>query len=370
MGTATLPHVVDVAIDEGPLHGPRTGIGNAVASIVDGLASERPDVSLLPYVTSTRAHVQSPTRRLPVPAALAHRWWARASRPQVDRWLGRPDVVHGTNYVVPPTRCPCVVSVYDCWFLDRPELASGEVARAGAVLRRAIGDGAHVVTSSAATTDRVRELLGTGEVTTVHLGPPPPLATARLSPRLDGLSATRYVLAMGTTERRKNLPTLVRAFERLAREVHNVQLVMAGGNGDDEDTLQRAISRLPAGSRDRIVRLGRVTEDERSWLLDNAAVLAYPSLDEGFGFPVLEAQRAGVPVVTTPVGSIPEVAGSAALYGSPDDVDALAANIHLALTNTSQVARLVERGRANLERFDWTATVNAYVDLYERLADR
>lgn len=366
--------MVEVAIDEGPLHGPRTGIGNAVAEVLDALALTSRRVQLRPYVTSTRAEVEPPTRRLPIPAFVAHRWWARSSRPRVDRWLGRPDLVHGTNYVVPPTHCPRLVSVYDCWFLAHPELAAGDVARAGAVLRRSIADGAHVVTSSDATTSQVRDLLDTDRVTTVHLGPPSPVphhdrATTPTPTRLAPLEARRFALALGTTERRKNLPVLVRSFGRLAAELDDVRLVIAGGPGDDEVAITTAVEALPASARERVHRLGRVDDGERRWLLGRAAALAYPSLDEGFGFPVLEAQQVGVPVVTTPVGSIPEVAGAAALYGAPDDVDALAANLHLVITNPDRAATLIERGRANVDRFSWERTADAYVDLYGRLVE-
>ena len=92
-----------VAIDAGPLHGPRTGIGNAVAWTIDALRDDA-DLELRPYVTSMRARIRSTQRRMPIPAAVALRLWARRS-PPVDRLLGHPAVVHGTNYVVPPARC-------------------------------------------------------------------------------------------------------------------------------------------------------------------------------------------------------------------------------------------------------------------------
>ena len=131
---------VRVAVDTGPLHGRRTGIGNAVAWTLDALA-HRADLELFPYVLSTRAKITAPERRLPMPAALAHRFWMHRS-PSLDRLLGRPDIVHGTNYVVPPTRCPQLVSVYDCWFLEHPDDVSDDVARSARLLRRAVGRGA------------------------------------------------------------------------------------------------------------------------------------------------------------------------------------------------------------------------------------
>ncbi|MCB0956433.1 MAG: hypothetical protein KDB12_09795, partial [Ilumatobacter sp.] len=201
---------IRVAFDTGPLHGARTGIGHAVAELQAALA-DRPDVDLQPYLLSFRATPQPPAVRLPMPAALAHRLWPRLPWPRMDRHLGDVQVVHGTNYVVPPTRHPAVVSVYDCWFLRHPELASSAVRRAGEVLKAAVRRGAHVHASSHATAAAVAELLPGVPVTTVHLGPlplPDPLPRSPLAE----LAEHRFVLAVGTVERRKNLPTLVRAF--------------------------------------------------------------------------------------------------------------------------------------------------------------
>jgi glycosyltransferase involved in cell wall biosynthesis len=365
---------VQVAIDVGPLHGPRTGIGNAVAWTIDGLrrvppAPNRGDrVDLLPYVTSVRARLGRDERRLPLPAVIAHRVWARNSHPRMDRWLGHPDVVHGTNYVVPPARAPRLVSVYDCWFLDHPDDAHPDVATAGKVLRHSIDDGAHVVTSSAATTDRVRELFDAPEISTVHLGPPPHDHDARRTAPALGDPDAPFVLALGTVERRKNLPTLVRAFALLAAEHPTAQLRIAGRDGDDSAALAAALGRLRPEVRSRVVRHVTVDEPVKRWLLDRASVLAYPSLDEGFGFPILEAQQAGTPVVASSAGSIPEVAGSGALLSLPSDEAALAAHLFWAIDSPTKRAELIEHGHANVERFSWQQTAAALTALYLRLA--
>ncbi len=207
----------------------------SAAGSTDDSGDSADRVTLMPYVTSTRADREPSQRRLPIPAAAAIRLWSRNSVPTVDRWLGRPDLVHGTNYVVPPTRCPRVVSVYDCWFLEHPRDVDADVRRAAAVLRRSVLDGAHVVTSSTATTSRVRELLATDRVHTIHLGPPPvPTIPPEDRPvSLPDLDDGPFILALGTIERRKNIPTLVAAFGRLAREHEHVRLVIAGAPGND-----------------------------------------------------------------------------------------------------------------------------------------
>lgn len=358
--------MVRVAIDVGPTHGRRTGIGNAVAWTVDAL-SGREGLELLPYVTSARARRRPSQRRIPMPAMIALRAWAHRSF-AVDRWLGRPDVIHGTNYVVPPARCPRVVSVYDCWFLDHPEDASPDVRRAAAVLRRGVATGAHVVTSSDATTARVRELLGTDRVRTVLLGPPTADGAGAATPPAGLADLADFVLALGTIERRKNLPTLVDAFGRLAREHPTVRLVIAGAAGNDVAAVDRSIARLPTAVAGRVVRTGVVDGATKRWLLTHARALAYPSLDEGFGFPILEAQQAGTPVVASTAGSIPQIAGGAALLSPARDAEALAANLYWVVSDDAMHAKLIRRGTANVARFSWDATAGRYHAMYRELA--
>ena len=116
-----------VAIDAGPLYGHRTGVGVATAGLLDALAA-RPEIELDPYVVSFRSKPAAGHRRLPVPGIVASHLWARSQWPRFDRWAGGAQVIHGTNYVVPPTRLPSVVSVYDCWFLRHPDHAAPVVA--------------------------------------------------------------------------------------------------------------------------------------------------------------------------------------------------------------------------------------------------
>ncbi len=170
-------------------------------------------------------------------------------------------------------------------------------------------------------------------------------------------------------ERRKNLPTLVDAFGRLAREHSTVRLVIAGAAGNDVSAVDRAIARLPPGAAERVVRTGTVDAATKRWLLDHARALAYPSLDEGFGFPILEAQQAGTPVVASTAGSIPQVAGAAALLSPARDAEALAANLYWIVTNDEMHAKLIRRGTANVARFSWAATAETYHTMYREFAD-
>lgn len=356
-----------VAFDVGPLAGPRTGVGHAVAAMRDALR-DVDDVELAEYVVSFRSTPAAGTRRLPLPALLAHRLWRLSDHPRIDRFVPAAQVVHGTNYVVPPSRVPRVVSVYDCWFLRHPAHAGATVHRAGQVLRRSIARGATVHASSTATAAELADLFPGCRVATIPLAAlpvPPPAA----EPPIPRLTRRPYIAAIGTLERRKNLPVLVAAFGVLAAEHPDILLVLAGADGDDRPQINAAIDRLDAAAAKRVVLTDRVDEAARSWLIRNATVLAYPSLDEGFGFPLLDAMQLGVPIVASNRGSIPEVCGQAGLLGDADDIDGMAANLAMAALDDDVRTRLTAAAVTQLATFSWERCAADLVALYRSLVE-
>jgi glycosyltransferase involved in cell wall biosynthesis len=357
-----------VAFDVGPLAGPRTGVGHAVAAMREALGGVV-DLEVVEYVVSFRSQPPTGANRLPLPAMLAHRLWAIADRPRVDRYLGTPNVVHGTNYVVPPCRAAQVVSVYDCWFLRHPMLANRAVRQGGRVLRRAIARGATVHACSASTASEITDLFPGARVAMIPLAALPVPAPA-LEPPLPAFAGWPFIAAIGTRERRKNLPVLVEAFGLLATEHDEMFLVLAGADGDDRPMVNAAIDRLDPATARRVIMTRRVDEPTRSWLLRNATVLAYPSLDEGFGFPLLDAMQVGVPIVASNRGSIPEVCGAAGLLCDPGDAVALANNLITAAFDSTVRAQLVSAGAARLGTFSWERCAADLAALYRDLAEK
>ena len=359
-----------VAIDVAPLLSPLTGVGAAVEQIIGAMAGE-PDISLKPYACSFRGALQPGTTRLPLPAAVSQRLWAHFRGPRVDRWLRPAQVIHGTNYTVAPSRLPRVVTVYDCWFLRNPSQATADVVRAGQVLRRAIESGAVVHTCSHATADSVRELLHASRVEVIPFAALPITGTAdetKQIPPVAELDGVPYILALGTLERRKNLPRLVAAFGQIAHAHPEVRLALVGADGDDRQAINAAIDNQHADARERIMCTGRIDESAKRWFLEHAQVLAYPSLDEGFGFPLLEAMRYELPVVASTSGSIPEVAGDAAILVEAHDVTALADALQRALTDSSVRQGLIEAGRHRINHYSWPETAAGLAGLYRQLA--
>lgn len=359
-----------LAIDVGPLYGHRTGVGVAVDGMTKAL-EQRDEVRVDPYLVSFRSNPDSGHRKLPLPGIVASQLWSRTDRPNADRWLGAADVVHGTNYVAPPTSRPTVISVYDCWFLANPRQADSLVRRAGRTLRRRVADGAWIHTSSEATATRARELLGTDRVVTVHLGPPPPADTSGSpdSELAGALTGIPFVVAIGTEERRKDLLTLVRAFELLAADLPDVRLVLAGARGNHSKRLDALLEALAPDIRDRVDRLGVIDDTTKNWLLRNASVLAYPSLDEGFGFPLLEAQAAGTPVVAADVGAVAEIAGDGVALVDDRTANGFAERLVAVIDGSVSRLGLISAGHENLGRFSWESTAAGLVDLYRRALD-
>jgi alpha-1,3-rhamnosyl/mannosyltransferase len=175
--------------------------------------------------------------------------------------------------------------------------------------------------------------------------------------------AERYVLALGTVEPRKDLPSLLAAFDAAAARLPDVRLVVAGPDGWGQPAFDDALARTV--HRDRVVRVGWVEDPVRAALLSGAWAYAYPSLYEGFGFPPLEAMAVGVPVVATTAGALPEVLGDAARLVPPGDTDALAEAL-VALDDDAERAALVERGRRRVGRFSWDACADGLTALYRR----
>jgi glycosyltransferase involved in cell wall biosynthesis len=146
--------------------------------------------------------------------------------------------------------------------------------------------------------------------------------------------------------------------------------VIAGRDGPARPAVDDAIARLAPDTARRVVLAGHVDDAGRRALLDHAAVLAYPSIYEGFGFPLLEAMSADVPVVAARAGSIPEVAGDSALLVEPTDDDGLATAIDRVLTDDTVRSELIARGRDRLGAFSWTETARSLAACYRKLAER
>lgn len=164
-----------------------------------------------------------------------------------------------------------------------------------------------------------------------------------------------YILSVGRLEERKNQLRLIQAFEQLASEYPKLKLVLAGPDGYGAEQIRKQAQ--SSSVKDRMVFVGYVEHDEVQSLMKNALFLAYPSLSEGFGIPLLEAFSSSCPVLTSRGSAPEEVAGDAAIYCDPFSVDSIREGMKKLLEEKSLRAELIEKGRTRLERFSWEKTV-------------
>ena len=241
------------------------------------------------------------------------------------------DLLHGAVNVGPLfAPCPTVITIHDLSFVRYPQaFPAFQRVYLQTQVRRSVRAARRVIAVSEATKRDVTALFGVPDerIDVVYNGvdasfSPAPAGEIEAFRRRKGLPE-RYVLHVGTLEPRKNLVRLVQAFTKARPQGQTgVKLVLAGGKGWGYDDIFAEVSRL--GMEQDVIFPGYVPDDELAWWYRGAEIFCYPSLLEGFGLPVVEAMACGVPVITSNLSSLPEVAGNAALLIDPTEVDALA----------------------------------------------
>jgi glycosyltransferase involved in cell wall biosynthesis len=363
---------VRIALDATPLLGQRSGVGNYVRGLVDGLAELADGPEVLLTLFSIRGAVPGPlparTRPAPrrAPARLLRQTWSRWGWPPAEVLTGRVQVFHGTNFVLPPlARAGGLVTVHDLAYLKYRETVTGDAAAYADLVPQALRRGASVLAVSSAMAEEIRSEydLPPERVVVAHhgvdptwsLAEPPDAATRE---RL-GLP-DRYVVFLGNLEPRKNLGTLLRAHSAARRTDAAVpRLVLIG----------------PAGWGDRwqgqppdpadVVLAGYLPDADLRAAVAGAAAVCMPSHYEGFGLPVLEALAAGRPVLASDIPAHREVAGGHATLLPAEDTDAWAAALtQLSRTPTDETAR-----RAHAAGFTWRKSAAAHLEAYRRAAE-
>ncbi|HTW10956.1 MAG TPA: glycosyltransferase family 1 protein [Acidimicrobiales bacterium] len=369
-----------VALDATPLLTSRAGVGEFCWYALQHLGA-RPELRTAAFAISWRRRhglrAQLPRgvelRDRPMPARPLHWSWSRWPFPPIEAFIGRADVVHGTNFVVPPARrAAMVVTVHDLTPVRFPELVERATLAYPELISQAVRRGAWVHTPTEFVAGEVVEVFGAApeRVRAVHHGVAPrQVSAAAAAEVVAGLLpgwVERYILFVGTVEPRKDLATLVRAFGTIGKRRPGLALVIAGREAWGRDRLDEAVAACSVPGQ--VVRLGRVADAARDALVARAELLAYPSLYEGFGLPPLEAMAAGTPVVASRVGALEEVLGDAARLFAVGDSDALASAMEELLDDRALRDDLVARGYRQAARYDWDVCAAGLAALYVEAA--
>lgn len=321
-----------------------SGVGVYSREILYGLAEAHPEERFQFWY---RPHRFLPARREPLPSNAVRKLLPPAAR-----------LFHGLNQRLPyfPLRHP-VATFHDLFVLtgeySTPEFRARFAAQARDAARRA----AAIITVSEFTRSQVVSLLGVeaARVRVVHHG-------IRALPQTDEAAREKMILNVGAIQTRKNIARLVGAFETLGAEW---KLVLAGSDGFGSAEIHQRIANSPA--RERILARGYLPPHELGALYRRAAVFAFPSLDEGFGMPVLEAMAAGTPVLTSNRSALPEVAGNAALLVDPLDTESIVAGLRELTGNEALRTDLSHRGKARAGLFSWKKAVRETWNVYREI---
>jgi glycosyltransferase involved in cell wall biosynthesis len=363
--------------------GRRTGTETYSLQLIRALArlrGERDDFAMRLYVNgpppeglfwSGPASAGCEIRSIPWP-----RLWTHV-RLSAEVTAHPPDVLFVPAHVLPlahPARS--VATVHDLGYLTFPEAHRSSDRRYldwstawNARQSRA------VIADSAATRDDLVQAYGIApeKIHVIYLGANPDVAVEpdpqrRAAARERYGIGERYLLYVGTLQPRKNLARVVQAFAGLAgrESFEGVQLVLAGKRGWLDDDLFMQVRAL--GLEGRVLFPGYVADADLAPLLSGALGFVFPSLYEGFGMPVLEAQACGAAVMTSNNSSLPEVAGDAALLVDPGDVDAIADAMQRLVTDEALRAALVARGFENVKRFSWEKCARETLAVLESVA--
>jgi glycosyltransferase involved in cell wall biosynthesis len=279
-------------------------------------------------------------------------------------------LLHSMAFVLPlAAPAPTVVTIYDLSFLHFPEqFPRLQHLYLTSQTRRSCRQARRVVTISGSSREDVIRFFGVAP-DRVDVVPPgvdeqfrPLDADVVASFRREQGLPERFILHVGTLQPRKNLPVLVEAMARLGRP--HLPLVLVGGKGWFYKQIFARVEAL--GLQDQVRFAGYVADETLPLWYNAASLLVFPSVYEGFGMPVVQAQACGTPVVAAGVSALPEAGGSAALYFEPDDMAGLVRQMLAVLDNPAQAATMREQGLIHASTFSWAAAGEGMSSVYRR----
>lgn len=373
-----------IAIDYTAAHEQGGGIGRYVRELTHAIARLDPHAEFRFFVAGATAaslpqlnlrNVSWRATRVS-PAWLA-RTWHRARLPlPVETFTGAVDLYHATDFVLPPTlpRTRTLLTVHDLSFERIPSSAEPSLLRyLQSAVPKSVRRADHILADSQASKDDLMQLYHTPDekITVLYCG-----VDARFAPVSDkaaidrvlenfGLCGADYLLSVGTLQPRKNYPRVIRAVKLLRDRGFDLHYAIAGGKGWLVDEINESIAENQM--QDRVHLLGFVEDDQLPALYGGAKALVSPSLYEGFGLPLLEAMACGIPVITSNLSSLPEVAGDAGIQVDPTDVSSIAEAIAQVVTDNELRADLSQRGLKRATQFSWERSARQLKAVYDRL---
>jgi glycosyltransferase involved in cell wall biosynthesis len=365
-----------IAIDVSQMCYEGTGVARYVYGLTQALLKLDTDHKFLLFAGTLRQRsyftglmTESPWNKatwkiLPLPPKLAGLVLNSFSVP-IESLVGNVDILHSSDWAQPSSRCPRVTTVHDLVFKKYPGtvdklILSTQTRRMSKVIR----EKTHIIADSMSTKVDLMEIYGLpdSQIDVVYPGVNPIYApqtdTEIERVKIKYNLPPRFILSVGTQEPRKNLPRLIDACKTL-----DTPLVLTGKYGWGDPITPGVKGAHTPG----VLALGYVDDADLPGLYSGAHVFAYPSLYEGFGFPVIEAMACSTPVVTSNISSLPEIVGEAGVLVDPMSVLSIKLGIMKADENRDKFIKL---GIAQASKFTWDSTARGVLKVYEKITHR
>jgi glycosyltransferase involved in cell wall biosynthesis len=362
-----------IALDLRRIRNP--GIGRYMRCLTEALLAVAPEHEYLLILSADGVDLIAADSPRVIKIASELKYYSLREQVEIPRILRQHnvDLFHSPHFNIPLLcPCACVATIHDVIYLACPEDLPSRAGRLyyRAMMYAAIRAVDGVITDSGFSRQEIRRYLKTNrEIQVIH-----PAVDARFRPITDcgtlrdvkaryGITG-EYVLYTGIFKARKNHAGLLRAFRRSLDDYSDARLVLAGPLDEGERELRALAEQLNIA--DRVVFTGFVEDSDLQALYSSARVYACPSLYEGFGFTILEAMACGIPVVCSAEASLPEIGGDAALYADARDPEQFGRALCRAFTDANLRTAMVEKGRANVDRFTWRSTALQTLAVYQR----
>lgn len=290
----------------------------------------------------------------------------------------RLDILHDVGQISPyffPSRTKRILTIFDLSPILYPQFFTLLTRSYMKLLPQIVRNTDSIITISENSKKDIMRLLGVSKekITVTHLGIERKFKPLKDKRHLNEIRnkyrlPRKFILFVGTIEPRKNLPALIEAYHAVAQKI-DISLVIAGQIGWKYADVFEAIRKYSL--QKQVIFTGYVDDNDLPALYNLAEVFVYPSLYEGFGFPVLEAMASGCPVITSSTSSLPEITGNAAILIDPMDIMSITKAILKTVLNKKMRLDMVERGLGQAKKFSWKNcvfnTLNNYEKIYESL---
>ncbi len=310
-----------------------------------------------------------------LPVSFLNFLWYKIKLPPIDLFfLKKIDIVHSPTPLIIPTLGKCIITVHDLFFFKKPEFTVREMRKIYPQkildsIRRADG----IICPSEFTRSEILRLFYCKDkkikviphgIDESFLKKPERYFVEEVKSKYS--LPSEFLLFVGNIEPRKNLNVLIEAFSNLKNKYKELMLVIVGEKILGFKELEEKIEKM--GLSDRIIITGYVKNDELSAFYRLSSVFVFPSIEEGFGIPLLEAMASSVPVVASSFSSIPEIVGDAGILFDPYSPDELTEKISMVLDDKELRKELIEKGKERTKNFSWIKSAEATLNFYEEIS--